>query len=241
MKLDELDIPAWVQRAWDRPFSKDDVLFRFLNAAEGGQDDWETNAWTEGATDYAYAEGYRLAGRIIADHVIQNRWDADFLVYPIVFVYRHYIELQLKRLIPQAAFLANHPLSEAHRKLLSTSHILVQLWGVIEPILQELAAAGASVTPADIEATASYIGQIHALDAGSDSFRYTTTKSGAPSIDKAKLPYINIGVLADGMERLTAYLFGLGAEFREAIQAKCEMEAEAYAEEVRCMEYYGDY
>ena len=65
-----------------------------------------------------------------------------------------------------------------------------------------------------------------------------TTKSGAPSIDKAKLPHINIGVLAEGMERLTGYLFGLGVEFREAVQAKCEMEDEARSEYASYMEYY---
>jgi hypothetical protein len=51
------------------------------------------------------------------------------------------------------------------------------------------------------------------IDEGSFSFRYMTTKAGKPSIDKDKLPHINIGILAEGMEKLTSYLFGLGEAF----------------------------
>src|SRR5712671_6183891 len=112
MDIDDLDIPGWVKKAWSQPFAKGDALFRSVTASEADEDDWETNAWVRGATDYAYAEGYRRAARILADHVIQNRWDIDFLVYPIVFLYRHNIELQFKRLIPDGAFLAGHVLTD---------------------------------------------------------------------------------------------------------------------------------
>jgi hypothetical protein len=230
MNLDDLDIPVWVQRAWSQAFAKGDILFRSVKSGEAREDAWETNASIGRADKYAYAEGYRLAGRLLADHVIQSRWDTDFLVYPIAFLYRHYVELQLKRLIPDGAFLANEALSEATYNLLKRSHRLDQLWGVFEPILRQLAKGGSGISPAEIEALDSYIRQIHDIDEGSFSFRYGTTKSGAPSIDKDKLPHINIGVLAEGMEKLTAYLFGLGVAFYEEIQIKCEIENEARSE-----------
>jgi hypothetical protein len=231
---ENLDIPAWVQQAWSRPLKKGDVLFRSVNSTEGSEDDWEMNAWIGGASDYAYAEGYRLAGRIVADHVIQNRWDADFLVYPIVFLYRHNVELQLKRLIPTGAALTDTALDEIDTQLLQQSHDLSRLWAVFEPILRETS-QGVGVTGVEIEAIASYVRQLHKIDQGSYSFRYMATKAGTPSIDRQKLPHINIGELAECMEKLTAYLFGLGEAFRDAFQVKCEMEDEARSESV---EYY---
>jgi hypothetical protein len=228
MNPDDLDIPMWVQKAWSEPFTKGDVLFRSISVGEGEGQAWETNAWVRGATDYAYAEGYRRAARLLADHVIQKGWDTNFLIYPIVFLYRHNVELQLKRLIPAGAFLADHNISEADRNSLKSSHSLDKLRGIFEPILEKLGSAF-GVTPDYIQAIDSYIRQIHNIDELSFSFRYMASKSGAPSIDKDKLPYINLGILAAGMERLTSFLFGLGEAFHEAIQIKCEMENEAYS------------
>src|SRR5260370_16784696 len=129
MNPEDFDIPRWVQKAWSEPFTKGDLLFRSISVGEGEDQSWETNACLRGATDYAYAEGYRLAARLIADHVIEKRWDTDFLVYPIVFLYRHNVELQLKRLIPQGAFLADHTSSETHRNFLHSSHSLHKFYG----------------------------------------------------------------------------------------------------------------
>jgi len=230
MDFEDLDIPVWVKKARAQPFAKGDIIFRSVNAGQGEEDDWETNASVRGANEYSYAEGYRRAGRVLADHVIQSRWDTDFLVYPIIFLYRHYVELQLKRLIPDAAFLSGHSLRDTDRKALSGSHSLNEVWKILEPILQELATGGFGITQEEIEATDSYTQQIHSVDEGSFSFRYLNTKSGAPSIDKDKLPHLNIGVFAEAMEKLTGYLFGLGEAFHDAVQTKCEMEDEARAE-----------
>jgi hypothetical protein len=77
--------------------------------------------------------------------------------------------------------------------------------------------------------------QLHEFDQGSFTARYARTRAGLPSIDNKRYPALNIGVIAEGMERLTGYLFGLGEAFQEAQQFKCEMEDEARAEG---MEHY---
>ena len=123
--FDGLDIPDWVKKAWAEPMAATDVLFRSVKAGEPGEHSWETNAWVSGASDYAYAEGYSRAARLLADYVIREKWDTDFLVYPIAFLYRHSIELQLKRLIPDSAFLADVALSEDKRNLLRGAHRVV--------------------------------------------------------------------------------------------------------------------
>jgi hypothetical protein len=229
--LNDLDIPDWVQAAWSRPPKKGDVLFLSVSSEEGNRDDWELNAVVGKADDYAYSEGYRLAGRIVADHVIQKPLDADFLVYPIVFLYRHYVELQLKRLIPMGALLVNQVIDR--NRLLK--HPLDELWALFEPILQEAAQGTGAATPEEIEGLSWYVSELNKFDPGSFSGRYPLDRQGVPYIDNRKHPAINIGVLAEGMERLTGYLFGLGEAFREAHQFECEMEGEARAED---MDYY---
>jgi hypothetical protein len=229
--FDDLDIPDWVQAVWSRPPKKGDILFRSVGSEEGNRDDWEMNAVVREADDYAYSEGYRLAGYIVADHVIQKPLYADFLVYPIIFLYRHYVELQLKRLIPLGALLVDQVID---RKLL-LKHPLDELWDLFAPVLKEAAQVTGAMTPEEIEGLGWYVSELNKFDPGSFSVRYPLDRRGVPCIDNRKHPAINIGVLAEGMERLTGYLFGLGEAFREAHQFKCEMEGEARAEG---MDYY---
>jgi hypothetical protein len=227
--LEDLGIPAWVQAAWSEPPRKGDILFRPVNSTEGAPDDWEMNALVRKADDHAYSEGYRLAGRIVADHVSQQPLDADFLVYPIIFLYRHYVELQLKRLIPMGALLVNKAISEADRKRL-LEHSLVGLWALFEPVLQEAAQGIVAMTHEEIEGLGWYVNELNKFDPRSFSARYALDRDGVPCIDDHKHPAINIGVFAQCMERLAACLFGLGEAFREARQVKCEMDDEARGE-----------
>lgn len=62
--------------------------------------EWYLNAQLHVTPDKwdTYAEGYKSAGDIAVQYVVENNWYQDFLVYPIVFLYRHYLELRLKEL-----------------------------------------------------------------------------------------------------------------------------------------------
>ena len=229
------DIPTWVEVAWSRPPAKSDILFRSTTPRDGDEFNPETNALVREADDYAYSEGYRLAARIVTDHVIQHSMEADFLVYPILFLYRHNVELQLKRLIPMGALLVNRPISKGDCELLGKSHHLDKLWALFEPTLRAAASGGLGVEASDIDGIASYVRQLNEFDHGSYSARYAVTRFGQPSIDNKRHPALNIGVIAECMERLTGYLFGLAEAFHEAQQFKCEVEDEARAES---MDYY---
>jgi hypothetical protein len=64
--------------------------------------DWKNNACLRNGDEYAYREGYRKGAQILVRAVEETQSDQDFLVYPIVFLYRHHIELALKRVIKRA-------------------------------------------------------------------------------------------------------------------------------------------
>lgn len=78
------------------PPRKGDKLFR------GDLRDWKNNACLRNGNEYAYREGYRRGAQILVRAVEETQSDQDFLVYPIVFLYRHHIELALKRVIKRA-------------------------------------------------------------------------------------------------------------------------------------------
>jgi hypothetical protein len=238
MSFDDLNIPEWVQAAWSRPPKKGDILFRSLASEERNVCNLELNAVLRKADGYAYSEGYRLAARDIADRAIQDPMSADFLVYPVIFLYRHYVELQLKRLIPLGAVLVKQDLSKADFELLQKSHRLDHLWVVFEGILQNARQEGIPIGPDEIEGVGWYIREMHDIDPKSYGFRYAVTPSGQASVNHERHPTLNIGVIAKGMERLAGYLFGLGEAFQEAQQLKGEMENDARSEYV---EYYDSF
>jgi hypothetical protein len=218
---------------------KSDTLFRAVTTLDA-EHDWATNARIQGTNDFAYAEGYRRAAQLLATYVINQQRDSDFLVYPITFLYRHNIELQFKRLIPNAAFLADLALPQGHERLLTTSHDLEQLWQLFAPSLRVLAQQDFGITNNEIDGIASYIQQIAAIDAGSFSFRYLKTKDGRLAIDATQIPLINVGILTTSMEKITAYFSGLSDALQEAVYIKCEMEAETRSDEARYNDEYSE-
>lgn len=84
------------------PPRKEDILFCSDNEM------WHANACLGNlATPHAYSQGYRKSARILSEYVYEKGRHQDFLIYPIVFLYRHHIELILKQLIIQGSDLAN--------------------------------------------------------------------------------------------------------------------------------------
>ena len=84
------------------PPRREDVLFR------SDEENLSANAcvnWV-GSPEELYSEGYLMAARSLAQQVCTTHDDQDFLVYPVVYLYRHHIELLLKRLTVLGAYLA---------------------------------------------------------------------------------------------------------------------------------------
>lgn len=66
-----------------------------------------------------YPRGYKKAADLMVAHIDKRHCDQDTLVYPIVFLYRQYIELRLKHLVRDAAEVLdrNHKVPQTHRLL----------------------------------------------------------------------------------------------------------------------------
>lgn len=197
--------------------------------------DWWNNACLNvmpGGDQHGYTEGYRRGARLLVEHVNENARDQDYLVYPIIFLYRHHIELALKNLVTRVADWLDHVLTETEQRHLN-GHRLDLLWNDLKPLLDAMCAAkGWNKLPAaETEGVDSHIRQFHALDPYSFNFRYTHTKTGEASLPP-ELKAINLRHFAETLERCAEYLdtldFGIGIlddEKSEAAYFQSEMEA----------------
>jgi hypothetical protein len=128
---------------------------------------------------------------------------------PIVYLYRHHIELLLKDILRNSFFLVSCPLSSKEEKALG-NHALSPLWTPITSHLPSICEmAGENAIPVeDISGVGSYFKQMDRLDYSGQSFRYARDKGHKRSLPQS-LTHINIGVFAVRMEQLCAYLEGL--------------------------------
>jgi len=213
---------------------KGDMLFR------DDLPDWHNNACldvTHGGDQLAYIEGYRRGAQQLVQYVAENARDQDFLVYPVIFLYRHHIELALKRIIIRAPYLIERPLTDTEKKHLRT-HRLELLWQDLKPMFVVICKAAGWKAPdvGDIEGIDDYIRQLVKLDPDSSSFRYAYSQKGDPSLP-SDLKRINLRHFAEMMERLASYLDALDSATDHLEEVKAEMEAEWRSEMASYMDW----
>ncbi|RFS21842.1 hypothetical protein DVR12_14395 [Chitinophaga silvatica] len=142
-------------------------------------DNWVTNclinnSYTTQNTWESYAYGYKLAAEALALKVLQEDNYRDKLIFPIIFLYRHYIELRLKEIIEYGSSLIDKP------KKFPKTHALSHLWKDAKIIIIEIWPGSPEERFTEIERAIEAISEI---DRQSDAFRYPVDKSGGPSLE----------------------------------------------------------
>lgn len=216
------------------PPRKGDRLFR------GDLPDWPNNACLNVRRDgdpIAYTEGYRRGARLLVEYVMEHHRNQDYLVYPIIYLYRHHVELALKSLIRHTPYLIDRPLTKSEKAHLG-KHRLDLLWQDLKPMLSAIgeAAGWGELDAADVEGIDDYIRQLTELDPDSFSFRYTRSKKGTPSLP-AELKHINLRHFAEMLERLADFLDGLNTGLGVLTDGKSEMEAEQRNKKAQHIDY----
>lgn len=193
------DIP-WPERG-DRVFKSDHDWWHnaYLNYMP---DDWEL-----------YIMGYKSAADVLVQYVKETRSEQDVLVFPTVFLYRHYIELRLKEMIQNGKRL----LDEAGD--FPKHHALEKLWAQCRANLERI---DPRIPERDFEAIDGAINQFCSLDPGSFTFRYPLSKSGQRSLPP-ELHHLNLRNLAEVMEKIANFLDSASAMISEYLQHKGDM------------------
>jgi len=222
--------PQWIRDSWSRPPRKADVLFltpeEWATTPKVERGPWPANARLHMNGDEngrAYALGYQRGAQLLADYAVRESSDQDLVIYPILFLYRHAVELFLKRFIPVAADLVDEPLKEHERSQLG-SHRLDILWSIFKPRLHLMEKC--EMTQDQVDGIESYIRQLSDVDEQSFSFRFAADKDGNPNL--ADLRHINIMRITVLLEPFVAIFEGIDEIIHERYQSKCE-----YMEESR--------
>ena len=169
-------------------------LFSFGN-------DRENNAclnWSKGSIKL-YIEGYRKAADALVHKVVESSSDQDILVYPIAFLYRQYIELQLKSIIQDSRVLLSEDSGFPEH------HKIKTLWEVAHDLMKKIISqkdisAGEYITKEDIELIDKIINEFDKVDPGSFAFRYPKDKCG--NINLEGIIHINLRDLHDQIDLL---------------------------------------
>jgi hypothetical protein len=124
----------------------------------------------------AYALGYRLAADLLAEHIGETPYHSSLLGYPILFLYRQYLELRIKELgVAAAELLAWEYEVPAH-------HNLLKLWESVRSALDEVFPESAE----HLEAVEERIREFCDVDPGSYTFRYPVDTKGKPTLPSAR-------------------------------------------------------
>ncbi len=195
--------------------SKEDRLFTSTS------EDWSNNACLNYSRDgwSLYAIGYKEAADLLVANIENGRRMQDTLVYPILFLYRQYLELALKELIRDARILQDidEPFPKTHR--------IDELWKICQTLLQQVS----SDEPIDcLTEIGRLIGEFSGVDPTSMAFRYPEDKEGNPSL--AGIGNINLRNVREVVAKISVILDGAGAQIDAYLDFKAEMYREFHSE-----------
>lgn len=172
-------------------------------------DDWQNNAmlgWAPYPMDI-YAAGYKDAADAILYALSERKTSLDSVVYPLVFLYRQGLELQIKLILPLARQLTKSPAKEDH------SHSLMLMWAELRTLLNELTPRACDL---EVPAMEQFLHQLAEIDPQSFAFRYPEDKKGQLSLPD--LHHINVRHLSEVMDSMFMLLAGIHSELGDMDQ-----------------------
>ncbi len=155
-----------------------------------------------------YVLGYKLAADRLVAAMLDEKEPLDVLIYPTLFLYRHYLELWVKAVWRMAEQL--HGRDDDPPK----SHNLSVLWGKTVELLSEH--PDAKDFP-DLDLATHVIGEFASLDKGSTIFRYSDKPKQEGKNPLDEIGRINIRQLFDAVNEAAEPLEGLAAWLLEIL------------------------
>lgn len=120
---------------------------------------------------YRLVEGYKLAADLLVEQTEIEPSRRPKLVYPIVFCYRHFLELTLKAMLEEYGSMGNVPRNWSH-------HRLEDLWRDYRTLLRNLGSDHPEEQGTD--AVEHCIAEFAKIDPFSETFRYPSSRKGQP-------------------------------------------------------------
>jgi hypothetical protein len=153
----------------------------------------------------AYADSYKRA----ADHLVKKaiaKKKQDFLIYPILFMYRHHVELQMKYIIRTWYRRRDERPDYQH-------HRLGDLWRECQTIIDE---AFPHDDSDDVEIVDEVIRELVEADPGSFNFRYPVDRDEQSVFEEEK--FISLQNLYEVMQKTSHFFDGTGNGIAAMVQ-----------------------
>ena len=147
-----------------------------------------------------YIIGYRDAADILVEYKKITK-ERDLLVYPIVFLYRQYIELQLKALIRDVSRLLGKSEEDILKIIVNCKHRIDFLWKHFRTLLEKKWPEGDKTNLSTIE---NCINQFCQVDPISIEYRYPIRKNGTDTLDNLEI--FNIKHLSEVIKSIGDFL-----------------------------------
>jgi hypothetical protein len=149
-----------------------------------------------------YVEGYKVASELIEKEMLEKLTDRDLLIYPLLFLHRHYLEIKMKEIIVEgSSILGNKDMFPRGK------HKLLELWDELNEVLVEVHKGSYEKPDVSIE---NKIKEFHQLDLKSDGFRYPVDTKGQLNLKShAAINYRNF---MDEFEEVKRFLEGIADE-----------------------------
>lgn len=146
-----------------------------------------------------YIDGYKMAADELAKKIHETGVNQDYLVYPIVFLYRQHLELILKSVIKSARQLLRTE-EQGH----PTHHKLKDLWPLAKELRKKI---WNEEHPSEFQFIDHVINEFTDYDPNSMAFRYPEDKQG--SKPNEELRHINTRHLAEQIDKASSILWGI--------------------------------
>jgi hypothetical protein len=164
-----------------------------------------------------YADGYRRAADLLVE-TVRSTYELNTVIFPIVFLYRQYLELTLKEVVAYGRYLANADIP------LAGGHNLSELWKEARGVICKHVT---DVSKADLDLIQARVERLATLDPTSEGTRYPITKNRRSSFD-FDAPAVNIDELFNDMSELAAALGPLGNFLSICQQQEADFRSDYY-------------
>ncbi len=146
-----------------------------------------------------HAMVWKEAADLVADRALAEGFDRLDYYFPVIcFLYRHYVELSLKQLIPMAA-----RITETEPPDLTNTHSIKEL---LDRLNAALEAIDAESTSSFEDGIRTMLLELDRLDPNGERFRYLRKKDGSMALPGLA---VDIENLKNGMGQIESYLDGI--------------------------------
>lgn len=167
--------------------------------------------WMDPYRDSAIARGFKEAADAVVDHAAAQSRHPDQYLFPIGFLYRHCLELKLKRLCKLGEDLTSLQVPSG----ILRSHSLTGLWLHLRPMIEKVWPSG---DPRELDSVNAVLREFQEVDPTSQGFRYDVDTQGQENL-RGLPESITLDHLREVIDRTFALLDGCEAGFEECLSA----------------------